>query len=168
MYRRIFEAENASLYKNAPSKSSEHFLFFIKHLTIYLFYYIMNLYFIGGGGERFIMRTFLVALFFWLMISVLFFMNIINVQAFISIMFSGFIVLCFILSAIWFSHVKGKKFEELCEADKRYLYKLMNKWHYKKAADKFPNKIRGVFIVCSVAFVFILIIWIAIFVHLLA
>ena len=124
----------------------------------------------GGGGwcERFIMRTFLVALFFWLMISVLFFMNIINVQAFISIMFSGFIVLCFILSAIWFSHVKGKKFEELCEADKRYLYKLMNKWHYKKAADKFPNKIRGVFIVCSVAFVFILIIWIAIFVHLLA
>lgn len=63
---------------------------------------------------------------------------------------------------------KRKKFEELCEADKRYLYKLMNKWHYKKAADKFPNKIRGVFIVCSVAFVFILIIWIAIFVHLLA
>ena len=54
------------------------------------------------------MRTFLVALFFRLMISVLFFMNIINVQAFISIMFSGFIVLCFILSAIWFSHVKGK------------------------------------------------------------
>ena len=44
----------------------------------------------------------------------------------------------------------------------------MNKWHYKKAADKFPNKIRGIFIVCSVAFVFILIIWIAIFVHLLA
>ena len=43
------------------------------------------------------------------------------------ILASLFILFCFILSAVWFSRVRGKKFDQLCEEDKRRIYKLMNK-----------------------------------------
>ncbi len=48
------------------------------------------------------------------------------------ILASLFILFCFILSAVWFSRVRGKKFDQLCEEDKRRIYKLMNKGNYKK------------------------------------
>ena len=86
----------------------------------------------------------------------------------VAILASLLILFYFILSAVWFSRVRGKKFDQLCVEDKRRIYKLMNKGNYKKTADDFVKRIKIAFIVCSVAFVFVLIIWIAIFVHLLA
>jgi len=44
----------------------------------------------------------------------------------------------------------------------------MNKGNYKKTADDFVKRIKIAFIVSSVAFVYVLIIWIVIFVRLLA
>ena len=84
------------------------------------------------------------------------------------ILASLFILFCFILSAVWFSRVRGKKFDQLCEEDKRRIYKLMNKGNYKKTADDFVKRSKIAFIVSSVAFVYVLIIWIVIFVRLLA
>lgn len=50
----------------------------------------------------------------------------------VAILASLLILFYFILSAVWFSRVRGKKFDQLCEEDKRRIYKLMNKGNYKK------------------------------------